>query len=74
VEKLCADQKIISPAVEAAFRTVARERFLPADVALDVAYGVDSSVVTKRDEHGVALSSVSAAYISLSTLVVLQSL
>jgi protein-L-isoaspartate(D-aspartate) O-methyltransferase len=63
VETLRADGKITSPAVEASFRAVARERFLSADVALDVAYGVDSSVVTKRDEHGAALSSVSAAYI-----------
>jgi protein-L-isoaspartate(D-aspartate) O-methyltransferase len=68
VEKLLADQKITSPGVEAAFRTVARERFLPADVELEVAYGVDSSVVTKRDEHGVALSSVSAAYIQARML------
>jgi protein-L-isoaspartate(D-aspartate) O-methyltransferase len=68
VEKLLASGKITSPAVEAAFRAVARERFLPADAALDVAYGVDSSVVTKRDEHGVALSSVSAAYIQARML------
>jgi protein-L-isoaspartate(D-aspartate) O-methyltransferase len=68
VDKLRVDQKITSPAVEAAFRAVARERFLPDDVALDVAYGVDNSVVTKRDEHGVALSSVSAAYIQARML------
>ena len=68
VDKLLADQKITSPDVEAAFRVVARERFLPADVALEVAYGVDNSVVTKRDEHGVALSSVSAAYIQARML------
>jgi protein-L-isoaspartate(D-aspartate) O-methyltransferase len=68
VERLLAERKIISPAVEAAFRRVARERFLPPDVALEVAYGVDSSVVTKRDEHGVAVSSVSAAYIQARML------
>jgi protein-L-isoaspartate(D-aspartate) O-methyltransferase len=68
VEKLLADKKITSPVVEAAFRAVARERFLPDGVALDIAYGVDSSVVTKRDEHGVALSSVSAAYIQARML------
>lgn len=68
VEQLRADAKITTPAVEAAFRTVARERFLPADVPLEIAYGVDNSVVTKRDEHGVAVSSVSAAYIQARML------
>lgn len=68
VETLRADRKINSPAVEAAFRAVARERFLPDGVDLDIAYGVDSSVVTKRNEHGVAISSVSAAYIQARML------
>jgi protein-L-isoaspartate(D-aspartate) O-methyltransferase len=68
VEELRADGKITMPAVEAAFRTVARERFLPADVPLEKAYAVDDAVVTKRDEHGVALSSVSAAYIQARML------
>ena len=68
VEKLRADEKITSPAVEAAFRAVARERFLPADIPLETAYGVDDSVVTKRDQHGVAVSSVSAAYIQARML------
>ncbi|MGA5304590.1 methyltransferase, FxLD system [Nucisporomicrobium flavum] len=68
VDQLRADQKITSPAVEAAFRTVPRERFVPAGTPLEVAYGVDNSVVTKRDEHGVALSSVSAAYIQARML------
>jgi protein-L-isoaspartate(D-aspartate) O-methyltransferase len=68
VEQLRADGKITTPAVEAAFRTVARERFLPADVPLEIAYGVDNSVVTKRDQHGVTVSSVSAAYIQARML------
>lgn len=68
VERLRADAKITSPVVEAAFRAVARELFLPADTPLEVAYGVDNSVVTKRDEHGVAVSSVSAAYIQARML------
>ncbi|GGQ42977.1 methyltransferase, FxLD system [Couchioplanes azureus] len=68
VERLRADGKITSAAVEAAVRAVARERFLPADTPLEVAYGVDNSVVTKRDAHGVALSSVSAAYIQARML------
>lgn len=68
VETLRAEGKITTPAVEAAFRTVTRERFLPADVPLEKAYAVDDAVVTKRDEHGVALSSVSAAYIQARML------
>jgi len=68
VEQLRAHGKITSRAVEAAFRTVARERFLPADVPLEVAYGVDNSVVTKRDQYGVAVSSVFAAYIQARML------
>jgi protein-L-isoaspartate(D-aspartate) O-methyltransferase len=50
VDELRTQDKIMRAAVEAAFRTVPRERFMPADSPLDVAYGVDSSVVTKRDE------------------------
>jgi len=68
VDELRTQGKITSAAVEAAFRTVPRERFMPADTPLDIAYGVDSSVVTKRDSSGVALSSVSAAYIQARML------
>ncbi|MDQ7903509.1 methyltransferase, FxLD system [Phytohabitans sp. ZYX-F-186] len=67
-DRLCADGKITSPAVEAAFRTVAREHFLPVEVSLEIAYGVDNPVVTKRDKDGVAVSSVSAAYIQARML------
>ena len=68
VERLRDGGWIRSPAVEAAFRTVARERFLPADVPLEIAYGVDDAVVTKRDEHGVAISSVTGAAIQAGML------
>jgi protein-L-isoaspartate(D-aspartate) O-methyltransferase len=68
VQALRADGKIRSPAVEAGFRTVRREAYLPADTPLDVAHAVDHSVVTKRDEHSVAVSSVSAAYIQARML------
>lgn len=68
VGQLRDEGKIVSAAVEAAFLTVARERFLPADTELEIAYGYDSSVVTKRDDRGVALSSVSAAYIQARML------
>ncbi|WP_435055794.1 methyltransferase, FxLD system [Micromonospora aurantiaca (nom. illeg.)] len=68
VTDLRAKQKITSEVVEAAVRRVPRERFMPAGTDLDIAYGYDNSVVTKRDEHGVALSSVSAAYIQARML------
>ncbi|RAY15489.1 methyltransferase, FxLD system [Actinomadura craniellae] len=62
-DKLLAGGQIVSPVVEQAFRTVRREMFVPPGTALDAVYSVDHSVVTKTDEHGVGLSSVSAAYI-----------
>lgn len=68
VAKLRERGKITSPAVERAFRTVGRERFLPPDVDLDTAYHVDKAVVTKHDEHGEAISLVSAAYIQARML------
>ncbi|MFG2042126.1 methyltransferase, FxLD system [Dactylosporangium sp. NPDC048998] len=63
VDRLVADGMIISPAVEAAFRTVPRHAFVPAGTPLEDVYHVDRSVVTKTDEHGAHLSSVSATYI-----------
>jgi protein-L-isoaspartate(D-aspartate) O-methyltransferase len=68
VSELCGQGKVTRLPVEAAFRVVPRERFMPAGTDLAVAYGFDSSVVTKRDEHGVAISSVSAAYIQARML------
>ena len=55
--------QIVSPAVDRAFRTVPREKFVPAGTPLDVVYSVDSPVITKTDEHGAHISSVSATYI-----------
>ncbi|WP_067966339.1 methyltransferase, FxLD system [Nocardiopsis trehalosi] len=48
-----------SPAVAEAFRSVPRHAFT-CDAALDQAYAAETSVVTKRDAAGAALSSVSA--------------
>ncbi|MFI5863677.1 methyltransferase, FxLD system [Streptomyces sp. NPDC051546] len=45
--------------VEAAFRTVHRHAFAP-DASLVEAYAAHEAVRTKRDEHGIATSSVSA--------------
>ncbi|GAB3852491.1 hypothetical protein GCM10027610_080900 [Dactylosporangium cerinum] len=55
--------KITSSRVEAAFRTVPRHAFVPAGTPLEDVYHVDKSVITKTDEHGAHLSSVSATYI-----------
>ena len=63
VAELRARGKVVSEMVEAAFRRVPRERFMPAGTDLAVAYGYDNSVVTKRDQNGRATSSVSAAYV-----------
>ncbi|MEU8299764.1 methyltransferase, FxLD system [Micromonospora sp. NPDC048909] len=68
VSDLRAQQKITSEVVEAAVRRVPRERFMPDGTDLGVAYGFDNSVVTKRDEHGAPISSVSAAYIQARML------
>lgn len=68
VDELRAEGKILTRAVEAAFRRVPRERFMPDGTELTVAYGYDHPVVTKRDQHGVAISSVSAAYIQARML------
>lgn len=53
---------IRSASVAAAFATVPRHRFAP-EATLEAAYSVDAAVITKRDEHGLASSSVSAPQI-----------
>ena len=65
-EELKADGLIRTGPVERAFLTVPRERFTP-EVTLEEAYkkGV---VVTKRDEHGTTISSVSAPQIQATML------
>ncbi|MBB2943275.1 protein-L-isoaspartate(D-aspartate) O-methyltransferase [Actinoplanes lutulentus] len=68
MDQLRTEGKITSALVKAAFLTVRREHFLPEETPLETAYGFDSSVVTKRDEGGGALSSVSAAYIQARML------
>jgi hypothetical protein len=68
VEALRAEGKISSAAVASAVGAVPRERFLPPGTPLSVAYGVDSPVVTKGNERGEPVSSVSAAYIQARML------
>lgn len=59
VGELCAIGAIRSDRVAAAFRAVPRHLFAPG-AALEEVYAARDSVVTKRDEHGVPVSSVSA--------------
>lgn len=59
VDELIAEGTIRSTQVEAAMRTVPRELFMPG-VALDEVYHVYNGVVTKRDDAGNSISSVSA--------------
>ena len=67
-DELIAAGYIKSAPVEAAFRVVPRHAFVPADTPLDVTYHIDKSVVTKRDEQGIAISSVSATYIQVAMI------
>jgi protein-L-isoaspartate(D-aspartate) O-methyltransferase len=57
---------VLSSEVEAALRTVPRHLFAPG-VPWETAYTNDT-VVTKRDEHGIALSSVSAPWLQAMML------
>jgi protein-L-isoaspartate(D-aspartate) O-methyltransferase len=56
-------EKMNGDAVEAAFRLVPRGRLMPDGADLAITYGFDISVVTTRDEHRVAMPSLSAGYI-----------
>ena len=52
---------IRSDRITEAFRTVPRHLFGPGE-PLKKAHAANSSVITKRNEHGIAVSTVSAAY------------
>ncbi|MEU0853788.1 methyltransferase, FxLD system [Streptomyces flaveolus] len=67
VNELCADGTISTPAIEAAMRKVRRHAFIP-DTPLDMAYATYAAVITKTDEDGVHLSSVSAPQIQAMML------
>lgn len=62
-DQLVADGWIGSPEVEAAFRSVPRHLFVPADTSLEETYSSGRAVVTKRDDDGASLSSVSAPWL-----------
>ncbi|MEW1616303.1 MULTISPECIES: methyltransferase, FxLD system [unclassified Streptomyces] len=67
VDELRAGGGISSPEIEAVMRKVPRHAFLP-DTPLDKAYDTYAAVITKTDEHGVQLSSVSAPQIQAMML------
>ncbi|NUV58929.1 methyltransferase, FxLD system [Streptomyces sp. CAI-85] len=67
VDELCADGTISSPEIEAAMRKVPRHEFTP-DTPLAKAYDPYAAMITKTDEHGVQLSSVSAPQIQAMML------
>ncbi|MGW9430873.1 methyltransferase, FxLD system [Streptomyces decoyicus] len=67
VDELRADGNISSPEIEAVMRKVPRHAFIP-DTPLDKAYDTYAAVITKTDDHGVQLSSVSAPQIQAMML------
>lgn len=67
VDDLIAKGTIVSAPVEAAMRKVPRELFTPG-ANLDKVYHCYTSVVTKRDGNGSALSSVSALHLQAHML------
>ncbi|MGH3502851.1 MAG: methyltransferase, FxLD system [Nocardioidaceae bacterium] len=66
VAKLRARGTIRTDAVAAAFESVPRQMFVP-EADLETAYG-NESVVTKHDERGAAISSVSAPWLQATML------
>ncbi|MEU6405669.1 methyltransferase, FxLD system [Streptomyces sp. NPDC046985] len=67
VDELRADGDVSSPEIEAVMRKVPRHAFIP-DTPLDKAYDTYAAVITKTDERGVQLSSVSAPQIQAMML------
>ncbi|MFE9241883.1 methyltransferase, FxLD system [Streptomyces sp. NPDC007007] len=67
VDELRAGGDISSSEIEAVMRKVPRHAFIP-DTPLDRAYDTYAAVITKTDEHGVQLSSVSAPQIQAMML------
>lgn len=65
-DELVADGTIVSKEVEAAFRAVPRHLFAP-EATLAQSYAQDT-MRTKRDEHGITISSVSAPQIQAMML------
>lgn len=62
VDELVERGEIVSKEVEAVMRKVERHKFAP-EASLEDAYNTYNAVITKRNEHGTAVSSVSAPQI-----------
>ncbi|GAB3162146.1 hypothetical protein GCM10027059_14160 [Myceligenerans halotolerans] len=60
VDALEVGGRLTSATVLAALRAAPRERFAPAGTPLEQVYDPDRPVITRRQEHGAAVSSVSA--------------
>jgi len=67
VDEMRARGDVRTDEVAAAFHTVPRHLFAPGE-PLEAAYRSDDVVITKRDEHGIATSSVSAPRIQAMML------
>jgi protein-L-isoaspartate(D-aspartate) O-methyltransferase len=67
VDKLIVNGDVVSKRVESVMRTVPRHLFVP-EATLEDAYEAYNSVVTKRNEQGTAVSSVSAPQIQAMML------
>jgi protein-L-isoaspartate(D-aspartate) O-methyltransferase len=67
IDELTADGTITSPEIEAVMRRVPRHAFAP-EASLEEAYSTYNAVITKKNEHGVAISSVSAPQIQAMML------
>ncbi|MEU9737165.1 methyltransferase, FxLD system [Streptomyces sp. NPDC048002] len=67
VDELRAEGTLSSPEIDAVMRKVPRHAFTP-DTPLDRAYEPYGAVITKTDEFGVQLSSVSAAQVQAMML------
>ncbi|GAB1819633.1 hypothetical protein HerbRD11066_27970 [Herbidospora sp. RD11066] len=63
VERMIADGRVTGEVTAAAFRAVPRHRFAPAGTPLEDVYNAADAVITKRDERGAAVSSISAPFI-----------
>ncbi|MEV3853051.1 methyltransferase, FxLD system [Streptomyces sp. NPDC050095] len=63
IDQLRDEGWITSDEVEAAMKTVPRDRFTPPGTPLGEVYDPYSAVITKTDAHGVQISSVSAPQI-----------
>ncbi|MGH3865767.1 MAG: methyltransferase, FxLD system [Pseudonocardiaceae bacterium] len=65
-DELVAEGTIVSNEVEAAFRTVPRHLFAPG-TTLEQSYAQDT-LRTKRDQHGITISSISAPWLQAMML------